>query len=97
MLASELQYDLPPDRIAQSPAERRDQSRLLVFDRNSGKITHHFFHELPDLLPPRLSILRNDVSVLKARLPGERPTGGKVECLLLRPADPPETPWSLPS
>ena len=71
MLTSELQYDLPLDRIAQSPAERRDQSRLLVFDRKSGKISHHLFHELPDLLPPRLSILRNDVSVLKARLPGE--------------------------
>ena len=93
MLTSELQYDLPSDRIAQSPAERRDQSRLLVFDRNSGKIAHHLFHELPDLLPPRLSILRNDVSVLKARLPGVRPTGGKMECLLLRPSDPPETTW----
>ena len=93
MLTSELQYDLPLDRIAQSPAERRDQSRLLIFDRKSGKITHHVFHELPELLPPRLSILRNDVSVLKARLPGDRPTGGKVECLLLRPADPPETTW----
>ena len=93
MLTSELQYDLPPDRIAQSPAERRDQSRLLVFDRKSDKIAHHLFHELPDLLPHKLSILRNDVSVLKARLLEERPTGGKVECLLLRPSDPPETTW----
>ena len=93
MLTSELHYDLPPDRIAQSPTERRDQSRLLVFDRKSDKIAHHLFHELPDLLPHKLSILRNDVSVLKARLLGERPTGGKVECLLLRPSDPPETTW----
>lgn len=93
MLKSDLEYDLPTDRIAQFPTDRRDQSRLLVFNRETDNITHHFFHELPFLLPPQLSILRNDVSVLKARLPGVRPTGGKVECLLLRPADPPETSW----
>ena len=93
MLTSELEFDLPPDRIAQSPSDRRDGSRLLVYDRNTDEVSHHHFHELPDLLPPKLSILRNDVSVLKARLPGKRPTGGAVECLLLRPADPPETTW----
>ena len=78
---------------AQSPSEKRDHSRLLVFNRTKETITHHHFLELPDLLPPCLSILRNDVSVLKARLPGKRPTGGAVECLLLRPADPPDTTW----
>jgi S-adenosylmethionine:tRNA ribosyltransferase-isomerase len=93
MLTSELEFDLPPDRIAQSPSDRRDGSRLLVYDRSNESVSHHHFHELPDLLPPKLSILRNDVSVLKARLPGKRPTGGAVECLLLRPADPPETTW----
>ncbi len=93
MLASELQYDLPPARIAQSPSEKRDHSRLLAYDRADHSISHHHFHELPDLLPPNLSILRNDVAVLKARLPGNRPSGGGVECLLLRPADPPETTW----
>jgi S-adenosylmethionine:tRNA ribosyltransferase-isomerase len=93
MLTSELQYDLPSDRIAQAPAEQRDQSRLLVFDRKTEKISHHFFHELPGLLPPHLSILRNDVSVLKARLPGKRASGGKVECLLLRPTAHSETTW----
>ena len=93
MLTSELEFDLPADRIAQSPSDRRDGSRLLVYDRSNESISHHHFHELPDLLPPRLSILRNDVSVLKARLSGKRPTGGAVECLLLRPADPPETTW----
>ncbi len=93
MLSSELEFELPADRIAQSPCDRRDGSRLLLFDRSSGVVSHHHFHELPELLPARLSILRNDVSVLKARLPGRRPTGGAVECLLLRPADPPETTW----
>jgi S-adenosylmethionine:tRNA ribosyltransferase-isomerase len=93
MLTSELEFDLPTDRIAQSPSDRRDGSRLLVYDRSNESVSHHHFHELPDLLPPKLSILRNDVSVLKARLPGKRPTGGSVECLLLRPADPPDTTW----
>jgi S-adenosylmethionine:tRNA ribosyltransferase-isomerase len=93
MLTSELEFDLPADRIAQSPSDRRDGSRLLLFDRSNESVSHHHFHELPDLLPPNLSILRNDVSVLKARLPGKRPTGGAVECLLLRPADPPESTW----
>ena len=93
MLTSELEFDLPADRIAQSPSDRRDGSRLLLFDRSNESVSHHHFHELPYLLPPKLSILRNDVSVLKARLPGKRPTGGAVECLLLRPADPPETTW----
>ena len=93
MLTSELEFDLPADRIAQSPSDRRDGSRLLVYHRFNESVSHHNFHELPDLLPPKLSILRNDVSVLKARLPGKRPTGGAVECLLLRPAYPPETTW----
>ena len=93
MLTSELEFDLPADRIAQSPSDRRDGSRLLLFDRSNESVSHHHFHELTDLLPPQLSILRNDVSVLKARLPGKRPTGGAVECLLLRPADPPESTW----
>ena len=93
MLTSELKFDLPADRIAQCPSERRDHSRLLVYDRSKESVSHHHFHELPDLLPSKLSILRNDVSVLKARLPGKRPNGGAVECLLLRPGDPPETTW----
>jgi len=93
MHTSELQFELPPDLIAQSPSQRRDHSRLLVYNRSDNSVAHHYFHELPKLLPPRLSILRNDVSVLKARLPGKRPTGGTVECLLLRPDDPPDTTW----
>ena len=85
MLTSELDFELPSDRIAQSPADRRDHSRLLVYQRNENELTHHHFHELPDLLPPDLNVFRNDVSVLKARITGKRPTGGSVECILLRP------------
>lgn len=93
MFTKELEFDLPHDRIAQFPSDRRDGSRLLVYQRSTNTVSHHHFHELPSLLPPQLSILRNDVSVLKARLPGKRPTGGSVECLLLRPADPPDNTW----
>ncbi|MDA8775336.1 tRNA preQ1(34) S-adenosylmethionine ribosyltransferase-isomerase QueA [Opitutales bacterium] len=93
MLTEDLNYKLPPQLIAQSPAERRDHSRLLLFHRSTQTISHHHFHELPRLLPPNLSIFRNDVSVLKARIFGKRPTGGQVECLLLRPDSPSETTW----
>ncbi len=86
MLTKELEYELPEGSIAQSPTLQRDESRLFVYDRARDEVHHHFFHELPSLLPPKLSILRNDVSVLKARLYGQRPNGGKVECLLLRPS-----------
>jgi S-adenosylmethionine:tRNA ribosyltransferase-isomerase len=93
MLTSELDFELPADRIAQSPTDRRDRSRLLVYRRKEREVSHHHFHELPDLLPSNLSIFRNDVSVLKARLSGKRPTGGSVECLLLRPAESSESTW----
>jgi len=85
MLTSELHYELPPERIAQAPADKRDESRLLLYRRDTGETSHHRFRELPELLPEGARIFRNDVSVLNARLPGQRPTGGKVECLLLRP------------
>ena len=93
MLASELDFELPPELIAQSPTDRRDRSRLLVYRRKERKLSHHYFHDLPDLLPPCLRIFRNDVSVLKARLSGKRPTGGSVECLLLRPEGTLENTW----
>ena len=85
MLTTELHYELPADRIAQAPADKRDESRLLVYNRDTGDTSHHRFRDLPELLSVGTRIFRNDVSVLNARLPGQRPTGGKVECLLLRP------------
>lgn len=83
-------YPLPPEAIAQEPIEPRDHARLLVVDRARERVTHHRFHELPQLLPPRTRLFRNVAKVLPARLQGQRPTGGAVECLLLRPlaADP---------
>lgn len=77
-------YDLPQDRIAQSPASPRDHSRLLVLDRITGDISHHFFYELPSLLPTNSVLVRNDTRVFPARLPAHKLSGGKVELLFLQ-------------
>lgn len=84
MRSSELDYDLPPELIAQRPCDRRDSSRLLVFDRGSGRIEHHVFHELPSLVGDALVVV-NDTRVVPARLRRTRASGGAVEVLLLEP------------
>jgi S-adenosylmethionine:tRNA ribosyltransferase-isomerase len=80
MKLSELDYDLPPELIAQRPAERRDASRLLVYDRETGAVRHRRFADLPEELAPAELVVVNDTRVLPARIPIERPRG---EVLLL--------------
>jgi S-adenosylmethionine:tRNA ribosyltransferase-isomerase len=80
----ELDYDLPPELIAQRPLERRDESRLLVYDRRSGEVRHRVFREIGEELGEALVVV-NDTRVLPARLRLERPGGGEAEILLLEP------------
>ena len=82
MEARELEYDLPQELIAQHPAAQRDQSRLLVYSRSSGEVSHHVFRELPGLVDA-LAVV-NDTRVVPARIPIERPRG---EVLLLEQLD----------
>ena len=84
MKRSELEYSLPSELIAQHPAQRRDGSRLLVYDRSTGDVQHRFFWELPDDLRGELVVV-NDTRVVPARLRLRRPTGGEAEVLLLEP------------
>jgi S-adenosylmethionine:tRNA ribosyltransferase-isomerase len=79
MDAAELDYDLPPELIAQHPAERRDASRLLVYERSTGDVRHRTFAELPSELTGELVVV-NDTRVVPARIRIERPKG---EVLLL--------------
>jgi len=81
---SRFDYHLPAELVAQTPAERRDGSRLLVVDRAAHTVEHRMFDELPNFLRPGDTLFRNNASVLPARLRGKRATGGAVECLLLR-------------
>ena len=83
MKSSELDYELPRELIAQRPLERRDGSRLLVYERASGAVRHRRFGELPEELPEAALTVVNDTRVLPARLRLQRPGGGEAEVLLL--------------
>jgi S-adenosylmethionine:tRNA ribosyltransferase-isomerase len=86
MKRSELEYSLPKELIAQHPAARRDESRLLVYERSTGVVRHRVFRELPEELAGELVVV-NDTRVVPARLRLQRPTGGEAEVLLLEPLD----------
>jgi len=95
MLTDEFDYELPPDRIAQQPAEPRDRARLMVLNRVTGTIEHRVFSEIGDYLGPGDLLVLNDTRVIPARLYGQKAgTGGRVEMLLLEPVDP-QTWWAL--
>jgi S-adenosylmethionine:tRNA ribosyltransferase-isomerase len=82
---AELDYPLPPGLIAQTPAEPRSSSRLLVYDRASGAVRHRRFDELLDELAADDLVVVNDTRVLPVRVHARRATGGAVELLLLEP------------
>ena len=85
MLTSDFDYNLPPERIAQTPVEPRHSSRLLVMDRHSGALEHKIFWDLPDFLHENDLLVMNDTRVIPARIFANKvPDGGKVELLLLK-------------
>ena len=84
MKTHDFWYELPEELIAQTPLEKRDTSRLLVLDRQTGAWQHKHFYDILDYLNPGDCLVMNDSRVLPARLLGHRPTGGAVEVLLLR-------------
>jgi len=86
---SDFDYELPPEYIAQSPIDPRDASRLLVLDRVSGSVSHAKFYEIGKFLHPADLLVVNETRVIPARLYGhKRPTGGRVEILLLNRREP---------
>ena len=88
MKLSDFMYDLPEERIAQTPVEPRDHSRLMVLHRNSGEIEHRHFYDMIEYLNPGDCLVINETRVIPARLYGERPTGGACEVLLLKQLGP---------
>ena len=84
MKTRDFWYDLPEELIAQTPLEKRDTSRLLVLDRQTGAVSHRHFYDIIDYLKPGDCLVMNDSRVLPARLLGHRPSGGAVELLLLK-------------
>ena len=92
MRTSDFDYELPPEYIAQTPAEPRDSARLLVLHRGTGALEHRRFSDLPEYLQPNDLLVVNETRVIPARLFARKlPGGGRVELLLLRRED--ERTW----
>ncbi|MEZ4409765.1 MAG: tRNA preQ1(34) S-adenosylmethionine ribosyltransferase-isomerase QueA [Polyangiales bacterium] len=84
MRTDDLDYELPEDLIAAEPPPERDGARMLVLRRGASALEHRAVLDLPTLLPPRALLVVNDTRVIPARLRATKPTGGKVEVLLVR-------------
>lgn len=84
MNKSDFDFYLPEELIAQTPLEKRDNSRLLHLDKHTGEIEHKHFYDIKQYLRPGDCLILNDSRVLPARLIGTRPTGGAVELVLLK-------------
>lgn len=84
MKTSDFYYDLPEELIAQKPLDKRDHSRLMVLDKNTGEIDHKHFYDIVDMINEGDTLILNDTRVLPARLYGvKEDTGGAIEFLLL--------------
>ena len=83
-------YELPTELIAQLPAKRREDSRLLVLDRHGSRLEHRSFQDIYQFLSARDVLVINDTRVVRGRLCGTKDSGGRVELLILNPYIPPE-------
>jgi S-adenosylmethionine:tRNA ribosyltransferase-isomerase len=93
MRLSELDYNLPPELIAQEPLARRDEARLMVLDRRTHEVEHSRFYKLGNFLRDGDLLVLNNTRVFPARLFARKPTGGAVELLLVRPVETPKGAW----
>jgi S-adenosylmethionine:tRNA ribosyltransferase-isomerase len=91
MKTSDFDYHLPESSIAQTPAEPRDSSRLLVLHRDTGEVEHRIFRDIGEYLRPGDLLVLNQTRVIPARIYARKETGGRVELLLLRRRD--ELTW----
>ena len=84
LLTASYDFTLPSELIATHPASPRDHARLLVYDRATDTITHTHFYEFEKFIPKDAALIFNDTKVIKARLFGTKPSGGKIELLINR-------------
>ncbi|MEK6659462.1 MAG: tRNA preQ1(34) S-adenosylmethionine ribosyltransferase-isomerase QueA [Campylobacterota bacterium] len=84
LLTSSYDFNLPKELIATYPASPRDSAKLLVYDRATDKIFHVNFYDLENFIPKNCALVFNNTKVIKARLFGEKPSGGKIELLINR-------------
>lgn len=84
MLVSEFDYELPENLIAQLPAEKRENSRMMVLERGSHTISHKHFYDIVDLIEENTLLVLNNTKVMPARLIGHKDTGAKIEVFLLK-------------
>lgn len=84
MLLSEYDYDLPEELIAQMPADKRENSKMMVLNRKDRTISHKHFYDIVDLIEPNTLLVMNNTKVLPARLIGYKDTGAKIEVFLLK-------------
>lgn len=91
----DFDYVLPPERIAQAPLANRSDSRLLAVDRHTGAMQDRKFSDVLDYIQPGDVVVMNDSKVFPARLEGAKTTGGKIELLLVAPADAEDRRWKV--
>ena len=84
MLLSEYDYNLPEELIAQMPADKRENSKMMVLNRKDKTISHKHFYDIVDLLEENTLLVMNNTKVLPARLIGHKDTGAKIEVFLLK-------------